>query len=175
MKETQTSAEIKKGRYKEYPESDAVSIWEKEGLIFSIVQQEEMGHYCGYVRFPKRPVKGTDCEGFVVYVPVHGGISWAQESKDGSMVYGYDCAHYGDDKKPETRDRTWLAQQCEQMARGIEVAKKFESRYLRAKRNKTRQKVILEYYEELERLYGYKATVNDVGLCAHINILFGQF
>ena len=80
----------------EYPESKALETWKHDDLVFSIVQHSTLNHYCGYVRFPKKPVREMGYNGILTYVPVHGGITFADSGKDGSMVYGFDCGHCDD-------------------------------------------------------------------------------
>lgn len=135
--------------------------WKDGELEFYLVRNE-WGSWCGYVRFPKRPVQAEGHKGLLTYVPVHGGITWAEDSPDGSMVYGFDCGHASDhllDRNPEqyaadfeermkkfdqTKDpkwlmprvkpRTfrWLKQQCYIMAAGIRAAARYEQAYIEA-------------------------------------------
>jgi hypothetical protein len=80
-----------------YPEDKAGETWRDEGGVqYSIVRHERLNHYCGYCRFIERPVREVGYKGILTYVPVHGGITYANEDEDG-MVYGFDCAHAGDE------------------------------------------------------------------------------
>ncbi len=79
----------------EYPESKAIETWVFEGLVCSITRNG-MGALCGYVRFPKRPVSELGYDGIIGGVRVHGGVTYAKQFADGSMVYGFDCSHSGD-------------------------------------------------------------------------------
>ena len=76
----------------EYPENQAIVTWKKDDLTFTIVDCRG-SHYCGYVRFPERPVKEEGYDAILLYVPVHGGITYAEQSTDRSIVYRFDCAH----------------------------------------------------------------------------------
>jgi len=108
-----------------------------------------MNHYCGYARFPARPVKEPGYGGIMRFVPVHGGLTYAEEDKDGSMVYGFDCAHCGDEGRPETRDIGWLRQECERMVKVIKAAVPVEERYLLAGTSEERAAVLDKYHERM--------------------------
>lgn len=126
----------------EYPESKAISLWDHPdcpGVSCSVVQAE-LGHFCGYVRLPKRPFREQGYDGILTYVPVHGGITYADESKDGSMVYGFDCAHYN--SGPETKELKWVKAETERLAKMLKLARRFERRYLLAKTNKGKAGVL---------------------------------
>jgi len=90
----------------EYPANSALKTWTVGDLDFYIVDCRG-SHLCGYVRFPERPVKERTYHGILTYVPVHGGITYADQ-KDGGMVYGFDCGHAGDEERPETKDPEWV-------------------------------------------------------------------
>lgn len=154
-----------------YPEDSAEETWEADGAKFSIVTHPTMGHYCGYVRFPCRPVKEQDYHGILTYVPVHGGITYARMSDDGSMVYGFDCAHADDENNPDLRDIEWLKTECQRMAQAISIAAAFEDAYLEADGDKSRAVVLDEYHERLAlENIEFKLT-NNFG--AMINAMFG--
>jgi hypothetical protein len=160
-----------------YPESMAIMTWEKDGLVFSIVKHPERGHACGYVRFPKRPVRERGYEGILVYVPVHGGITYAKEDKDGSMVYGFDCAHSDDWSESNPHGKKWtigeIKKEIEKMAVGIQLAAKYEKRYLKAMTNKGRAKILEEYHNELKEKHGIIFNPDD-NILVLLNILDGK-
>lgn len=164
-------------REREYPEKVAIKVWEKNDLILSIVQSLEMGHYCGYVRFPKRPVREKGYYGILTYVPVHGGITYAHSSCDGSMVYGFDCAHSGDYSKTLQTGHKWtlneVEQETEKMAYAIQCTAKYEKRYLRNMTLKGKAKVIDEYHNEVEKAIGASFNLGD-NFGATLNILTGR-
>lgn len=131
---------------KGYPEKKAEEVWQRDGLQFSLVKQESdipvemrsefkhmrFHHYCGYVRFPKRPFREKGYDGIVQYVPVHGGITFAQEDLDGSMVYGFDTNHAGDEGRDDELDNhVWLTHQCHLMGEAIRILRRYERRYKR--------------------------------------------
>lgn len=155
----------------DYPEGydGLVNTWEWEltpvdrPIVCSILRIKA-GHLCGYARFPERPVREQGYDGILRYVPVHGGITYAHEGEDGSMVYGFDCAHSGDvvpiefERHPEFRERdgrVWLPDEVEvetnRMVVGIKAAAPFEERFLLASTGEERAVVLDEYHEELGR------------------------
>lgn len=131
-----------------FPENKAEQVWEEDGLKFSIVRvdaglppelmetfkdsQIRMHHYNGYVRFPSRPFREKKYDGIVAYVPVHGGITLAEEDADGSMVYGFDTNHAGDKEREDDLDnQVWLIHECRKMGEAIRILRRYERRYKR--------------------------------------------
>jgi hypothetical protein len=106
-----------------------VAEWAVGEVQYKVVRGGYGPHHCGYASFPKRPTKEEGYRGILTYVPVHGGITFAEE-QDGRMVYGFDCDHYGDEDRPELKDLDWLRRECARMALGIQVAAKYEDAYL---------------------------------------------
>lgn len=94
--------------------------WAEGPLKFSIIGSQH-SHFCGYVTFPERPLQHS---GYWEYqnIDVHGGITYAKEKNDSSYTYGFDCAHWGDENNPNTRDLDWLQNECRRMAAGIMLA-----------------------------------------------------
>jgi len=154
-------------------ECKAVAVWEKDGLVFSVVKHHAMGHYCGYVRFPRRPVKEKEYGGIITYVPVHGGITYAKESEDGSVVYGFDCAHCGDWSFVNPGGKKWTLEEvkleAEKMAEGIKLAAEYEKHYLQCTTNRGKAKVVDEFHREL----GVRFDVTD-NFGAMLNLLSGE-
>lgn len=165
-------AMIEGNRRAEYPENEALAVWERDGNTYSIFEHPS-GHYCGYCRMPVRPVIEKGYHGFLVYVPAHGGITYSEESADGTMVYGFDCAHSGDDK-PEspTHNLEWVAYECEKMAKAIEKAGEYEDRYLLARDNEEKATVIQAYHDELVEI-GIEFVLQD-NFLAMANVIFGM-
>jgi hypothetical protein len=130
-----------------YPESKAVETWKRDGLSFSIVRHDSGRHFCGYVRFSARPVIEDGCRGVLSYVPVHGGITYAHQD-DAGMVYGFDCAHAGDDEDPRVADLAWLRAECERMGLAIQEAAKIEADYLRNDGHNEERAAILDAYRK---------------------------
>ena len=100
--------------------------------IYSLIG---FGRFNGYVRYPTLPMvaPGIRRGGILTYVPVHGGITYFQEWWDGSVTYGFDTAHAVSDEMPEIiSDVDWMMAETESMARGIQIAARFEPYYLKA-------------------------------------------
>lgn len=148
----------------EYPESKALAEWNYEGARCSIVRVQDSGHLCGYARFPRRFVREDGYDGILSFVPVHGGITYARESDDGTMVYGFDCAHSGDAPPIEFASKIGLRHrnpgahvwtedevhaETERMVRGIAACEPYEERYLLARDGEERAAVIDEYHAAL--------------------------
>lgn len=159
-----------------YPEGKAVKVWNINmnslEIQCSLVLQDQ-GHYCGYCRFPSRPLIEEKYRGFATYVPVHGGITYAKKEEDGTMVYGFDCAHADDDYNPLCKDIDWLMSETEKMAIGIMEASRYEKDYLTAKDTIEKAKIIDDYHEHLEKKYGIKFDIMD-NLGAMVNLLIGE-
>jgi len=167
-----------------YPESEAVEVWKKDGLTLSVVKQKR-GHYCGYVRFPKRPVREKGYHGILTYVPVHGGITYAEESnpidtvnpRKSDWVYGFDCAHSNDWSEYHSEGHKWtleeVKQETENMAKAIQLISKYEKRYLKNITNKGKAKVIDEYHKELEKEGNNTFNLTD-NFGAMLNVLCGK-
>jgi hypothetical protein len=142
-------------------------------LTFTILQSKGYGApWCGYVRFARRPLRERDYHGIATYVPVHGGITYAEGKEGSGMVYGFDCGHSGDEKRPETKDRPWLQTQCRVMAVGILLAARYESHYLLAKTEKEKALVVDKYHDDLKKNYGIDFVLKD-NFGAMINVMFG--
>jgi len=90
-----------------YPENQAVETWgDGETYGCSVIKTRENaidhyypgGWYCGYVRFKHPPIIRLDTAhlGPLDHANAHGGITYAEQYDDGSVVYGFDCAHFFD-------------------------------------------------------------------------------
>jgi len=153
----------------EFPENNAEKTWTKEGITYSIVSHK-FGHYCGYARFSKRPTKTDGYNGILTYVPVHGGITYARSGEGGSMVYGFDCNHAGDEGNPRLKSMDWICSECERMARAILATVSIEDEYLLAEGdNEKRADIIQKYHDDLGIRFDVK---NNFG--AMINLISGS-
>jgi hypothetical protein len=107
------------------------------------------GPWNGYVRFAKRPVREQGYDGILTYVPVHGGITYANADGKG-MVYGFDCAHLGDepdgDNWEQVNNYEWMRGECERMGMGVLLAATVEARYLLAPSSEEKGEIIDEYH-----------------------------
>lgn len=119
----------------------------------------------GYVTFPKRPVREVGYSGILSYVPVHGGIIYANENKDGSMEYGFDTLHSNSHEFPRD-DEDWIMDQIKAMAEGIIRASEVEDKYLSCKTNKGKAK-------HAQYVAG-DTPPSELGFGAMINMLSGQ-
>ena len=140
--------------------------------IKEVVFSSKHRHYCGYVTFPSRFLTERGYDGFLTYVPVHGGITYAEQEDDGPMTYGFDCAHLGDDEDPKVRDMDWLTAECKRMAVGLIMAAEYEKRYLLAVTGEEKAAVIDEYHDALKP-FGMVFNVTD-NFGSMINLLFGR-
>jgi hypothetical protein len=82
------------------------------------VVKTSMGHLCGYVTMKKEDVAkewwgNYDADG-LQYLAVHGGLTYASEHDD-AVVFGFDCAHAGDERRPELRDPQHVLALAKQM------------------------------------------------------------
>ena len=133
----------KKETQNEHIRKKAVEIGKIKGYEYWIVSRDGMPAsegYNGYVVFPKRPVRETSYKGVLVYVPVHGGITYCEEDSLG-VVYGFDTAHCDSEKFPKN-NKKWIKSQCQIMIEGILLAKKQEKDYLLAWNNKEKAEAV---------------------------------
>ena len=161
----------------EFPEGKAEKIWNKNGIDFSIVRCEgsvyaPRGWYCGYCRFPERPTIEQGYSGILNYVPVHGGITYSAQDDDGTMVYGFDCAHAGDEHRDELFDLDRLSAECEQMAFAIEKAAEVERAYVTAATDEQKAVIIDDYHSVLESEGIVFKLTDNFG--AMLNVLAGK-
>jgi hypothetical protein len=104
--------------------------------------------YNGYVVFPERPVKQSGYGGLLVYVPVHGGITYAEEDEVG-CVYGFDTGHFDSGSFPN-KEIPWILSQCEVMIRGIRLAAILEDAYLLAEGDNETRLEICQQFQDLQ-------------------------
>jgi hypothetical protein len=92
------------------------------------------------------------------------------------MVYGFDCAHAGDWSETHPYGKKWTLEEVEKetenMAVAIQLAAKYEKRYLQALTNKGKAKIIDEYHKELKQKHGIVFNLND-NFGAMLNVLGG--
>lgn len=129
-----------------------VKTWQEKDIRFHLLKTPRVhsfgGHYCGYCVFPKRPVIEQGYYGLLTYVPIHGGITYARETKEGKMVYGFDCGHAGDETDQRCTDELWLTHEIETMALAILIAAKYEEAYLLAEDNEAKGTVIEAFLDK---------------------------
>lgn len=121
--------------------------------------------YNGYVRYKKRPVIEPSYMGILDYVPVWGGITYADEDENG-IIYGFDTGHINQEKLP-VRDVEWIKKQIGIMVSGIDRAKKVEKKYLKCLTNKGKLK-------HIQFVAGKDTKLQDLGFGAWLNFLSGK-
>lgn len=75
-------------------------------------------HLCGYVTFPKLPLKEPGYD-HLCDVDVHGGVTYAQQNEDGSYTYGFDCAHFGDSDRSNCKRPNWILSEARNLYQEI--------------------------------------------------------
>lgn len=128
---------------------------DENGIEYFAVERAIKGfgtYFCGYCVFPVKPVEEPYYDGIVAKVDVHGGVTLAELMPDGKMVYGFDCAHYGDESRAHTQDAHWIIEESKRMASRIKVGAKYESDYLNANTQERKEKVIESYYLECDTI-----------------------
>lgn len=165
-----------------YPESKSCLGAVAGGVKLIIVKHDTIDHYCGYAVFPSRPSREEGYNGLLTYVPVHGGITYATQREDGTMAYGFDCGHAGDDTNPDLRSLPWLLAECGRMALSITEATidrrswwlriwqrlrygraewSIEDRYLATEDSEERAGIIDEYHKVLREKHGIGFELQD--------------
>ena len=129
-------------------------------------------HICGYARFKSRPVIEQGYGGILTYAVVHGGITYSAEDEGGTVVYGFDCAHAGDDRDPNCISPTWLLDQCKSMVRSIALASLYEEAFLLARSDQQKATVIDSYHDALAER-GIEFDLRD-NFGAMINVAIGK-
>jgi hypothetical protein len=119
--------------------------------------------YNGYVSFKSKPVKEPDYHGILTYVPVHGGITYAEHDELGS-AYGFDTGHCDSGKFP-IRDLSWIKGQCEIMLNGIRLAATLEDEYLLAEGDNEKRAEICQRILDLqpEQMKNFGVMINLLG------------
>jgi len=158
--------------------SEPDTVWEKEGIDYATVSRGETRSYKrapwnGYCRFAKRPVIETGYDGILTYAPVHGGITYANEDADGSMVYGFDCAHLNDENNADLFDHEKVKTLTVQMGESIRIAAGYEERYLLARTNEDKS-AIIEEYRDACKLWSDAEVGEHEAFGVLINLLGGQ-
>jgi hypothetical protein len=134
--------------YPYYPEKDAVKVWRGDHALplCSIVYVDVLAlddvapairderrasyarllqcaperaytHYCGYVR-----LGGPVADEKLDWLTVHGGITYEKRDADGTAVYGFDCAHVGDERDDAYYDvEGWLTQHVMELATQLQM------------------------------------------------------
>ena len=146
-----------------------VAEWEHDGLKCWATTGSGYGSGMnGYCQFPERPTIETGYDGILTYVPVHGGITYAEE-KDGAMVYGFDTAHFNSEEFP-CMDLDWIKGQVAVMVAGIRKAAEVEEAYLLARTNEAKA----EHAQQVLDIAGADGPEGGMPFGATINLLGGE-
>lgn len=83
-----------------------IEIWRDNKMVVRYVMRFR-SYLCGYVEFPKSHIPELwwdDCsaEG-LKYLRIHGGITHVATDET-TVVFGFDCAHAGDDDRPDLQN-----------------------------------------------------------------------
>lgn len=97
--------------------SDILLSDESEGLVVIRVNGYT-NHLCGYVDFAKSEIPsawhGQYSADALQYLAIHGGLTYAETVGD-RAVFGFDCAHSGDDEQHDLRDPEFVMKLTRQM------------------------------------------------------------
>jgi hypothetical protein len=68
---------------------------QRAGFGAKVWRHPRAGHLCGYLTLPKgHPWGDVGCDD--IEAQPHGGWTYASRNDDGSVTFGFDCAHAGD-------------------------------------------------------------------------------
>ena len=122
--------------------------------ILQLLYGSRGGWYCGYVKFDKPPLPKTlGYNGIVTYIPVHGGVTYYDARKGGSVVYGFDGAHYKDKDNRDLLSEEWWETQCVHLAKGLKIASEYEYYFNSALDSKEKANIIDQFHASM-REYG---------------------
>jgi len=84
----------------------------------------DLSYLCGYVEFPKSQIPERWWDDFTAeglkYLRVHGGITHVATDET-TVVFGFDCAHAGDDDRPDLQNPEHVYRLVEDMETLISV------------------------------------------------------
>jgi len=160
-----------------FPDKKADIIWRDKKVIFYLVHnnidglsmQERMlfmlAHsvapafssitgqkwWNGYCRFKESPTMSKSICGLLAFVPVYGGLNYAEADEDNSITFGFstnsgmmwDVHEYS-----KTNDLAWLKKECCIMAKAIKIASRHEEDYAFAANGQARMKIVVDYLGE---------------------------
>ena len=83
-----------------------IEIWRENKMVVRYVRGD-LSYLCGYVEFPKSQIPERWWDDFTAeglkYLRVHGGITHVATDET-TVVFGFDCAHAGDDDRPDLQN-----------------------------------------------------------------------
>jgi len=88
----------------------------------AVIRHSSLGHLCGYCvieksNIPKEWWGNYNADG-LQYLNVHGGITYCRKEGD-YVVFGFDCAHSGDENIPELKNMEHVLALAQDMKRQI--------------------------------------------------------
>jgi len=156
-----------KASYNFYPFDNEDKVLEK-GSLAVLRSSSLYGHLCGYcvlkkTDLPKEWHQGDYGKDGLHYLNVHGGLTYGREQGD-YVVFGFDCAHLGDNEKPRLKDSEHVLKLAAEMeAQIIEHAKSITA--WRASNRDTRTKMMDEIRDKAEigGSFGFGAMLGMLG------------
>jgi len=83
-----------------------IEIWRENKMVVRYARGD-LSYLCGYVEFPKSQIPERWWDDFTAeglkYLSVHGGITHVATDET-TVVFGFDCAHAGDDDRPDLQN-----------------------------------------------------------------------
>ena len=100
-----------------YPFNSSNMVLREDNM--AIVRHDSLGHLCGYVAFPAKDIPkkwhGTYNADALQYLNIHGGLTFAKKPNDDWVVFGFDCAHSGDEDNASLKDPEYVMDLTRQM------------------------------------------------------------
>lgn len=152
----------------EYQEKNAAFKGRLLGCQYLIVPFR--GRYNGYAVFPERPLVNPGYDGILVYVPVHGGITFYEEAggNDKRVCYGFDTHHYDSEKYPVT-EPWWIRNEIRWMIRGIRRAAQAEKAY-----NMLPEDAVEDRTKLAQKVWGTRTAGKDLNFGMMLRMLSGR-
>ena len=133
-----------------------------------VLQHSTVGHFCGYVALKKsklpRNWHGGDYDADALqYLQIHGGLTYCH-AYDDYVVYGFDCAHAGDEANPKLKDINYIFELVDQMEQQIlEYAKRHEEWRVARREDKMRIMDEIRKTAKLKLELGFGALIGALG------------
>jgi hypothetical protein len=152
-------------KYKFYPFDNERLVLTDDNLA---VLLSSSGHYCGYVAIRNKDIPKEWCGNYdsdaLQYLSIHGGITYC-ESKGDYTVFGFDCAHAGDEENEKLRDKNHIMDLAKQMRQQLERYSKCIDEWREAGREAR-----IDIIQRIRESAKYPV---DVGFAASLSMLAG--